>query len=321
MRYVPATFLNLTLLTLVLFAARLLPVGQASTLAQEPELVLGAYPPPGDGALVNLSTRGRLDADDAAMTSNFVVRDAPVRVILRAIGPDLQRRGIADTLEDPMLRLYQDDTEILQNDDWADAETADALVASGLGPADSREAAILTTLEPGSYSSRLEDMLGGTGVGMLEIFKVGGAGELAGFATRAQVGVDDGVMVGGLILSGDLTTVLIRAIGPDLADRGVPGALQDPVLQLFRGARIIAQNDDWGDSPQADFLREQGLAPANPRESAIVATLNPGAYGGYTAVVHGAGGVSGIGLIEVNKLSNEVRPVPTAIRPPRRGAK
>ncbi|MCB0218023.1 MAG: hypothetical protein KDH92_15375 [Chloroflexi bacterium] len=316
MRALQATLIQLSLLTLLLAGARLLPSEQRSTAAQEAEPTDAAYPPPSEGRLRNLSTRGRVEAGDAAMISGFIVRDAPVQVVLRALGPDLARRDVAGTLQDPLLRLFRDGVELQHNDDWGDTEALDALVASGLAPADPREAAILTTLEPGRYTGIVEDADGGAGIGLVEIFQVDGAGTLANLSTRARVASGDDVLIGGLMVSGERTTVLIRAIGPDLAEHGVPGALQDPVLHLVRGGRVIAVNDDWVDSRQADFLRAQGLAPAHSKESAMVVTLGPSRYGGYTAVLSGAGGAGGVGLIEVNQLSNALQPVPHAILPP-----
>jgi hypothetical protein len=39
-------------------------------------------------------------------------------------------------------------------------------------------------------------------------------------------------------------TVLIKAIGPDLENHDVPDALQDPILRLYLGNRLIAENDN-----------------------------------------------------------------------------
>ena len=59
-------------------------------------------------------------------------------------------------------------------------------------------------------------------------------------------------------------------------------------------------NDNWQqDYTQAVEIQSAGLAPSSALESALSATLNPG---GYTAVVRGANGATGIGLVEMYNL-------------------
>jgi hypothetical protein len=58
---------------------------------------------------------------------------------------------------------------------------------------------------------------------------------------------------------------------------------------------LLAFNDNWQDS-QGGFITSVNLAPADPSESAIFAML---AAGAYTAVVRGANGSTGVGLVEV----------------------
>ena len=106
-------------------------------------------------------------------------------------------------------------------------------------------------------------------------------------------------MIGGFIIQGDSPkTVLIRAGGPSLAAYGVPGVLANPMLELHRSSdgAIIASNDNWGDAANAAAIQATGLAPVSPLESAILITLPPGAY---TAIVTGANGGTGVGIIEV----------------------
>ncbi len=119
---------------------------------------------------------------------------------------------------------------------------------------------------------------------------------------RVQVG--ENVGIGGFIISGTAPkNVLLRAIGPSIT--GLPGVLADPVLELHGPAGFTpVTNNNWPDDPaQAVLILASGLAPTNNLESAIDATLPPGAY---TGVVSGNGGTSGIGLIEVYDLSQAV---------------
>ena len=94
--------------------------------------------------------------------------------------------------------------------------------------------------------------------------------------------------------------VIIRAIGPSLTPLGVPGALADPTLELFQGNTILFMNDDWRNSGQQAEIASSGLAPSNDAESAIIWTLAPGQ--GYTAIVRGKNGQTGIGVVEVFDL-------------------
>jgi len=106
-------------------------------------------------------------------------------------------------------------------------------------------------------------------------------------------------MIGGFIITGSgPKKVAIRGLGPSLNNFGLSDLLADPTLEL-RGnnGALLAQNDDWQDDPeQAGQLTALGLAPQNPNESGIVATLEPGAY---TALVAGKNQTTGIGLIEI----------------------
>ncbi len=74
--------------------------------------------------------------------------------------------------------------------------------------------------------------------------------------------------------------------------------MANPTLQLVRSSdqATIATNDDWGSASNAAQISASGFAPSNAQESAILVTLNPGAY---TAIVTGAGGGTGVGIIEV----------------------
>ena len=107
-------------------------------------------------------------------------------------------------------------------------------------------------------------------------------------------------MIGGFIVAGSTSkNVAMRGIGPSLSGLGLSGALADPTLELRNGSgALLFQNDNWQDDPaQAAQLITLGLAPQNPNESGIVATLQPGAS--YTAILAGKNGGTGVGLMEV----------------------
>jgi hypothetical protein len=121
----------------------------------------------------------------------------------------------------------------------------------------------------------------------------------------ARVNVQDGenVAISGFILRGmGPKKIIVRGIGPSLAAQHVSGALQNPTLELHDAAgKIIMSNDNWQDTQKAEIIAT-GIAPNDPRESAIVATLDPGIY---TAILRGAHNTTGIGLAEVYDLDDQ----------------
>ena len=115
-------------------------------------------------------------------------------------------------------------------------------------------------------------------------------------------------MIAGFIVQGSAPKrVLIRAVGPSLAQFGVPDALANPRLELHDTTNTIGMNDDWQTtqiggvitSDQVAEIQNSGLAPSDPLESALIATLPPGSY---TAIVQGVNGGTGVGSVEVYDL-------------------
>lgn len=137
------------------------------------------------------------------------------------------------------------------------------------------------------------------------------ANNLLNLSTRAFVGTDNGVLIGGFILQGPASsTMVIRAIGPSLAARGVSDALEDPFLEVFDSAgTLLFSNDNWQTGPDAASIQAAGLAPESLLEAAVRVTLPAGAY---TAIVRGVGdptpvggfqpGLTGVGLVELYDL-------------------
>jgi hypothetical protein len=124
-------------------------------------------------------------------------------------------------------------------------------------------------------------------------------------STRMRVGTGSNVGIGGFIISGTAPKhVLLRAIGPSLAQSGVPGVLADPVMELHGPGGLVVTNDNWRDDPiQQAAIIATGIPPTNDLESAIDAILSPGSY---TAIVKGKNETVGVGLIEVYDLTQGV---------------
>jgi hypothetical protein len=126
---------------------------------------------------------------------------------------------------------------------------------------------------------------------------------LLNISTRMNVGTDENVLIGGFIVIGtDPKKVIIRAIGPSLADMDVPDALADPILELHMSDGSVVTNDNWRDSQEQEII-DSTVPPSNNLESALVATLPSSVTGiGYTAIVRGKNNGTGVGLVEVYDL-------------------
>jgi hypothetical protein len=254
---------------------------------------------------LNISVRTAVGTRDQVLIGGFVIDGtAPKRLILRAIGPSLTAAGISNPLSDPFMELHGSDGSLMTtNDNWKDTDKLD-IEATGLAPSSDLEPAIVITLDPGNYTVVVRGKDGVTGVGMVEIYEVGQAidSQLANISTRGFVGTGTDVMIGGFILGGGAkdVSVVVRALGPSLTPFGVTGALADPTLELHdENGAVIQSNDNWKDTQQTE-IEATGLQPTNDMESAIFQTLAPGAY---TAIVSGSGGLTGVALVEVYRLS------------------
>lgn len=131
---------------------------------------------------------------------------------------------------------------------------------------------------------------------------------LFNIATRGYVGTGGEIMIAGFIISGsEPRRVLIRGLGKSLEQSGVSGVLEDPSLKIFDlGGQVVAQVDNWREEANWEEIEQVsptvGAAPlADPNESALLVTLDPGLY---TAHLSGQNGGTGIGLVEVFDASS-----------------
>jgi hypothetical protein len=291
-------------------------VGDASTQAttEEPN----AVPPLPASQLSNISTRAFVQTGDNVIIGGFIVDgNAPKRVIIRAIGPELIPFGIPDPLADPTLELHDSTGALIaSNDNWGTTiiggiittDQVAAIRASGYAPTNEMESAMIVSLPPGNYTAIVRGINSTMGVGLVDLYDLSAISSsiLSNISTRSLVQTGDSVMIGGFIVEGTQTKrVILRAIGPELTQYGIPNPLADPNLELHNSAgALIASNDNWmttiiGGIITADQVRDimnSGLAPTNPSESAIIANLPPG---NYTAIVRGKNIIIGVALVEV----------------------
>ena len=254
--------------------------------------------------ITNSSTRAFVLAGQKAPIAGFILTGTDSKqVVVRGLGPTLTQFGVRFALADPFLSLFDGAGNVLQtNDNWGDTQQAE-IQATGLAPPNDLESAILRTLQPGNYTAVLSSKNGfplPPRTGLVEMYDANTAAlsGLTNVSTRGLVSTGQGVMIGGFITNGS-TQMVVRGLGPTLAQFGVSEALADPVVSLFDGnGNLLSTNNNWKDTQQA-AIQATGLAPPNDLEAAILA---PVAAGNYTAILSGNGGGTGIGLVEVYKL-------------------
>jgi hypothetical protein len=125
-----------------------------------------------------------------------------------------------------------------------------------------------------------------------------GETKLANISTRAVVGTNANVLIGGFIVTGTQPKkVIVRGIGPSLP---MAGTLPDPTLELHDATgAVISSNDNWIQNANRAEIADSGVAPANPSEAAILMTLAPGSY---TAILSGVNQTTGIAVVEFYDL-------------------
>jgi hypothetical protein len=273
--------------------------------------------------LGNISTRAFVQTGDHVLIGGFIVQGTePKRVIIRAIGPELTQHGVPNALGNPTLGLHNATGALIaSNNNWATTIIGGIITsnqvrdiqASGYAPSDGRESAIIADLPPGNYTAIVRGVNNTTGVALAEVYDLRGDASsiLGNISTRAFVQTGDNVMIGGFIVQGaQPKRVIIRAIGPELGapPYNIPDAMVNPTLELHDGTgALIASNDNWATtiiggiitSNQFHEIVNSGYAPADGRESAIVADLPAG---NYTAIVRGVNSTTGVALVEVYDL-------------------
>ena len=268
-----------------------------------------AFEPP-TSELTNLSTRASIQTGDRVSIAGFVIRGtASKRVVVRGLGPTLGRPpfNVSGSLQNPTLQLLNGNGALLaSNDDWQNAANA-SQIPTKYRPPDSRESAILTTLARGSYTAILAGKASTTGVGLAEVYDLdsyANLAELVNVSTRAFVGTNDAVTIGGFVAGGGngVIEVVVRGLGPTLAQPpfNVSGVLANPQLTLANAnGTTVASNNNWRDDTLQAVVQFAGYAPPQNSEAAILRTLTANTY---TAILSGVNGTTGIGLVEVYKV-------------------
>jgi hypothetical protein len=120
--------------------------------------------------LANIATRGLVQAGDKLMIAGFIVQDAPVKAVIRAIGPSLTAFGITNALADTTLQLRDVNGAIVrENDNWK-TDQKEELENTGLQPTDDLEAALVETIPPGQYTAQVRGKNDSSGIGVVQVY-------------------------------------------------------------------------------------------------------------------------------------------------------
>jgi hypothetical protein len=279
--------------------------GVANGPATTASVVISA---PGAAAdnLLNISTRLRVQTGDSVLIGGMIATgSAQKKILIRAVGPSLGALGVQGTLADTTLELFSGNTKLAENDNWRTGGQEAEIQATTIPPSHELEAALIATLDPNQgYTAVVRGKDNATGIAVVEAYDLDQAADsqLANISTRGFVETGDNVLIAGFILGGDGrggATVAVRALGPSLANSGVPNPLLNPTLEIVNSNGVRQEsNNDWKECEQAD-IEAVGLQPSDDRESTILAKLSPGPY---TAIVRGLNSTTGVALVEVYNL-------------------
>jgi hypothetical protein len=268
--------------------------------------------------IANFSARAVSGTGADTLIVGFVVSGNGKNLLVRGVGPTLAAFGIASPLSDPVLTLNGPSGLIATNSGWqtssggqaqgplitaSDTQVGAFALASG-----SADSALLATVNQGVYTASVLSPNGTSGVALTEIYDAdtspNPASRLVNVSARMNVTAGQGTLIGGLVIEGNTTkTVLIRGIGPTLATFGMTGVLPDPQITVFSGGAQVAANTGWGTgiTTAAQLTSASALVgafplPSGSKDSALLITLQPGAY---TVEVTSVSGATGVALIEV----------------------
>lgn len=285
--------------------------------------------------LANLSTRGEVSAGAGVMITGLAVGGGSGdTVLIRAVGPGLAQFGLSGLLSNPVLTLYDSSGNVIAaNTGWGNAPAAGSspvqvtpqaatsaifseVSAFGL-QAGSADSAMVVTLPSGIYTAQVSPASGsGSGIALLEVYEVNPgptSSPLVNLSTRLFVGQGATSETSGFVVNGSGTrTLLIRGVGPSLANYGVTGLLPDPAIVLMDAhGNTVASNDNWGTPVGSNAANAAALSAAfaasgafpltSALDSALIAQVPAGAS--YTVNLTGNAGGTGEGLLEIYDIT------------------
>ncbi len=294
------------------------------SLAARPDQV---FVPNGDPTvqIVNLSTRGIVSTGDDVLIAGFVISGtAEKKLLILGSGLNLSRLGVSGEIGRPNLTLVQNvngvNVTLATNNDWQTNESEISALVSQVGaqhfsassdPAHV-DAGIVVTLRPGVYTvvvapdakSANQD-----GIGLIEIYDTtpSDGSKLINISSRGRIETGARQMIVGVVVNGTgHERLMIRAVGPGLQRLGVTRFLANPSQTVYRNSNgtqtVVATNDDWWNSAQADQLLD--VSPRlgafalgdHSADSVILRLFEPGVY---SAIISPSDSTPGIALAEI----------------------
>ncbi|HEY3757195.1 MAG TPA: hypothetical protein VGL42_13675 [Opitutaceae bacterium] len=272
--------------------------------------------------LINISSNGYVQGTTHLLDAGFFISGAPgstEQVLVRGIGPTLATFNVPNPASNIQLQIFDANNHLLySNNGWSSgsAQNTQNLTAAfnqtfafGLQPG-TLDSALLVTLAPGQYTAEVSGVGDASGTALAEVYEVTAGGtRLLNISCRGYVDNAGHTLTDGFYISGGSNNgqekVLIRGVGPTLANFGVNPAVADPTLTVFEPGNVpIATSDDWSAEPDsglaAAFTATLAFQlPAPSRDAAVLLTL-PG--NGYTAQVSGTNGQGGDAIVEIYEV-------------------
>jgi hypothetical protein len=284
--------------------------------------VLGVVASGDPGRLINASVRIVSGLVNDTLFVGFVVGGAGTsgskQLLIRGIGPTLTNFGVPGAMVDPILEIYPQGVTVpsLSNDNWAGDATVlavgNAVGAFALPSGTSKDAALVTTLAGGVYSAKVFGANATTGTVLAEVYDANPAvyssttPRLINLSARVPMANDNPLIAGFVIGGSTAKTVMVRAIGPFLAQFFGAAAMADPQLDLYSSASStvpLLTNDNWGGSAlitsTGSSVGAFALTDLASKDAVILVTLDPGVY---SAKVTGVNNASGITLVEIYEI-------------------
>ena len=121
--------------------------------------------------------------DNVLIVGFIISGNVPKQILIRAVGPTLAGApyNVPGGLADPRIDIYPAGASVpsVSNDNWADNGAGPALSAAfsatgaqALPDTSSKDAALLLTLPPGSYTAIVSGVNSTTGVALTELFQM-----------------------------------------------------------------------------------------------------------------------------------------------------
>ncbi|MBI5690721.1 MAG: serpin family protein [Verrucomicrobia bacterium] len=274
----------------------------------------------GTARLTNVSVRARAGTGaDTLIAGAALQGPGSVPLLVRAVGPGLARFGVSGALREPRLEIYRGTVLAAQTNTTGPGVAAASAYVGAFPPLESPpgwaggDAALLGQASGGTLTAHCSAAGGAAGVALLEFYDASAAPaetapRFVNLSARARVEEGEALLVAGFVIAGEgRVTLLLRGVGPGLAQLGLTGFLRDPVIELHAGGERLATNDNWRDHAATDLARLEeaqrtvgAFALAGTGDAALLVSLPAGTY---TLQVRGNAASTGLALAEIHEVS------------------